>query len=81
MIEDLDGGHVWELDNLYRQQTTVRDALWLLKRMYDDPAAEQARYDNGMAASHLAALEAVVADRVLKWATVEELDCVTDRVQ
>lgn len=80
VIEDFDGGHVWELGYLYRQQTTVRDALWLLKRAYDDPADERARYDNGMAASHLAALEAAVADRVLEWATVEELDRVTDRI-
>ncbi|MDZ5810507.1 aminopeptidase [Halorubrum sp. AD140] len=80
VIEDFDGGHVWELGYLYRQQTTVRDALWLLKRVYDDPADERARYDNGMAASHLAALEAAVADRVLEWATVDELDRVTDRI-
>jgi len=80
VIEDFDGGHVWELGYLYRQQTTVRDALWLLKRVYDNPVEERARYDNGMAASHLAALEAAVADRVLKWATVDELDRVTERI-
>jgi len=80
VIEDFDGGHVWELGYLYRQQATVRDALWLLKRVYDDPTDERARYDNGMAASHLAALEAAVADRVLEWATVAELDQVTDQI-
>ncbi|WP_241981570.1 hypothetical protein [Halorubrum sp. GN11_10-6_MGM] len=80
VIEDFDGGHVWELGYLYRQQTAVRDVLWLLKRVYDDPADERANYDNGMAASHLAALEAAVDERVLEWATVAELDRVTDRV-
>jgi len=80
VIEDFDGGHVWELGYLYRQQATVREALWLLKRVYDDPTDERARYDNGMAASHLAALEAAVADRVLEWATVAELDQVTDQI-
>jgi len=27
VLEDFDGGHVWELGYLYRRQTTVRDAL------------------------------------------------------
>ena len=82
VTEDFNGGAsgVWELGHLYRQQTAVRDVLWLLKRVYDDPADERANYDNGMAASHLAALEAAVADRVLEWAAVAELDRVTDRI-
>ena len=79
-LEDFDGGHVWELGYLYRRQTTVRDALWLLKRIYDDPDEQRAHYDNGMAASHLAALEETVAERVLAWATVEELDRVIERI-
>jgi len=33
-----------------------------------------------MAASHLAALEETVAERVLAWATVEELDRVIERI-
>jgi len=80
VLEDFDGGHVWELGYLYRRQTTVRDALWLLKRIYDDPDEQRAHYDNGMAASHLAALEETVAERVLAWATVEELDRVIERI-
>lgn len=80
VIEDFDGGHVWELGYLYRQQTSVRDVLWLLKRAYDDPAEQRARYDNGMAASHLAALEAVVSDRVLEWSTIEELDRTVEEI-
>jgi len=80
VIEDFDGGHVWELGYLYRHQTSVRDVLWLLKRVYDDPAEQRARYDNGMAASHLAALEAVVSDRVLEWSTIEELDRAVEEI-
>jgi len=80
VIEDFDGGHVWELGYLYRQQTSVRDVLWLLKRAYDDPETQRARYDNGMAASHLAALEAVVSDRVLEWSTIEELDRAVEEI-
>ena len=80
VIEDFDGGHVWELGCLYRQQTAVRDVLWLLKRVYDDPADERANYDNGMAASHLAALEAAVADRVVEWSTVAELESAVEHI-
>jgi len=67
VLEDFDGGHVWELGYLYRQQTRVRNALWLLKRVYDDEETNRDRYDNGMAASHLAALEAAAGDRVVEW--------------
>ena len=80
MIEDFDGGHVWELGYLYRQRTSVRDVLWLLKRVYDDPAGHRARYDNGMAASHLAALEAAVGDRAVEWATLDEFDSAVERI-
>jgi hypothetical protein len=80
VIEDFDGGHVWELGYLYRQQTSVRDVLWLLKRVYDDPEEQRAQYENGMAASHLAALEAAVSDRVLEWSTTEELDRTVEEI-
>ena len=80
VIEDFDGGHVWELGYLYRQQTSVRDVLWLLKRVYDDPETQRARYENGMAASHLAALEAAVGDRVVEWATPDELDSAVEEI-
>ena len=80
VLEDFDGGHVWELGYLYRQQTDVRDVLWLLKRVYDDPETHRARYDNGMAASHLAALEAAVSDRVIEWSTVAELDHAVEEI-
>lgn len=73
VLEDYDGGHVWELGYLYRYQTTVRDVLWLLKRRYDDAETARERYDNGMAASHLASLEAAVGDRVITWRDADEL--------
>lgn len=66
VLEDFDGGHVWELGYLYHHQTHVRDILWLLKRVYEDEEMRE-RYDNGMAASHLAALEKAVEDRVITW--------------
>ena len=80
VIEDFDGGHVWELGYLYRQQTSVRDVLWLLKRVYDDPETQRAQYENGMAASHLAALEAAVGDRVVEWSTLDELESAIEQI-
>ncbi|QPV62740.1 aminopeptidase [Halosimplex litoreum] len=67
VLEDYDGGHVWELGYLYHEQSRVRDALWLLKRTYESDERRRERYDNGMAASHLAALERVADDRVVRW--------------
>ncbi|MUW13820.1 aminopeptidase [Halorubrum sp. CBA1125] len=74
VIEDFDGGHVWELGLLYKQQVAVRDVLWILKRIYRTEAEMRGRYDNGMAASHMAALEESVGEKVLEWETVTELD-------
>jgi hypothetical protein len=73
VLEDYDGGHVWELGFLYHQQARVRDVLWLLKRVYDSEVTTRERYDNGMAASHLAALEAAAGDRVITWTSPDEL--------
>jgi hypothetical protein len=73
VLEDFDGGHVWELGYLYHQQRHVRDRLWLLKRLYDDAAEMRRRYDNGMAASHLAALEESAGNRVRTWRDEAEL--------
>ncbi|MHC3438596.1 aminopeptidase [Natrialbaceae archaeon A-gly3] len=73
ILEDYDGGHVWELGYLYHYQTTVRNVFWLLKRVYDDEETMRERYDNGMAASHLAALEEAVSERVIEWESPEDL--------
>lgn len=67
ILEDFDGGHVWELGFLYYQQTRIRDILWLLKRIYESADEMRDQYDNGMAASHLAALEEAADDRVITW--------------
>lgn len=77
VLEDFDGGHVWELGFLYHHQRHVRDVLWLLKRVYEDEATMRDRYDNGMAASHVAALEAAVGDRVVTW---DDPDALPDAV-
>ncbi|WP_436928908.1 aminopeptidase [Halosimplex halobium] len=67
VLEDFDGGHVWELGYLYHEGSRVRDALWLLKRTYESDERRRERYDNGMAAAHLAALERAAGDRVVRW--------------
>jgi hypothetical protein len=73
ILEDYDGGHVWELGFLYHYQTHVRNSLWLLKRLYSTQEEIRDRYDNGMAASHLAALEEAVGDRVILWEDPDDL--------
>lgn len=80
MIEDFDGGHVWEIGYLYRQQTSVRDVLWLVKRVYDDPTAQRAQYAAGMAASHLTALESAVSERIVEWSTPTEHDRTVEQI-
>lgn len=67
VLEDFDGGHVWELGYLYHYQTHVRDTLWLLKRIYSTTEEMRDHYDNGMAASHLAALEEAIGEHVITW--------------
>lgn len=80
VLEDYDGGHVWELGFLYHRQSHVHDSLWILKRVYDDEELQRERYDNGMAASHLAALEEAVEDRVVTWRTEEDLKDAVEEV-
>lgn len=72
IFEDLGGGHVWELGFLYHQ-SHVRDLLWLLKRIDASEAAMRDHDDNGMVASHLAALEGAAGDRVIAWSTPVDL--------
>ncbi len=80
VVEDFDGGHVWELGYLYHQQRHVRDRLWLPKRLYDDEAEMRRRYDNGMAASHLAALEESAGRRVIGWSDEAELRDAVEKI-
>ncbi len=44
-----------------------------MKRIYGSEAETRDRYDNGMAASHLAALEEAAGERVVRWETAAEL--------
>lgn len=67
ILEDYDGGHVWELGYLYHYQTRIRTGLWVSKRIYDSEDGMRARYDDGTAASRLAVLETAVSDRVVTW--------------
>lgn len=79
ILEDYDGGHVWELGYLYQHQRRLRDVLWLLKRSYETDETHHDKYDNGMAASHLAALEEATGDRVITWEDPDDLpDAVED---
>ncbi|ELZ24129.1 hypothetical protein C475_12807 [Halosimplex carlsbadense 2-9-1] len=73
VLEDYDGGHVWELGYLYHEQSRVRDVLWLLKRTYETDERRRERYDNGMAAAHLAALERAAGERVVRWGNERDL--------
>jgi hypothetical protein len=73
VLEDFDGGHVWELGYLYHHQRHVRDVLWLLKRLYKSEDEMREKYDSGMAASRLAALEKAAADRIITWTDEDDL--------
>lgn len=69
VIEDYEGGYVWELGYLFR--TELREKVWVLKRDYGSAGANRERYDNGMAASHVRLLEN--ADRTVRWSDEAEL--------
>lgn len=80
VIEDFDGGYVWELGFLYHLQRHTRDILWLLKRIYDTDDEMREQYDNGMAASHMAALEKAASDRVITWKDDAELSEAVEQI-
>lgn len=69
VIEDYEGGYVWELGYLFREE--LREKVWVLKRDYGSAGANRERYDNGMAASHVRLLEN--ADRTVRWSDEAEL--------
>ena len=73
VIEDFDGGYVWELGLLFAP--SYREKTWILKRRYTDEQIERDRFDNGMAASHVKLL--LTGDRCCEWRNENELrDCV-----
>ncbi|MFC4544091.1 hypothetical protein ACFO5R_19380 [Halosolutus amylolyticus] len=76
VLEDFDGGYVWELGLLFAP--SYRDHVWVLKRRYPDEGIERERYDNGMAASHVKLL--LTGDRCHEWVDVDELRDVVDEI-
>ncbi|WP_225335614.1 hypothetical protein [Halomicrobium urmianum] len=69
VVEDFDGGYVWELGLLFAP--SYRENVWVLKRRYPNDEEERERYDNGMAASHVQQL--LTGDRCHEWADTDEL--------
>lgn len=69
VIEDFDGGYVWELGLLYSSE--YRGKVWVLKRHYPNRDTEHAHYENGMAASHVQLL--LDSDRCIEWIDAENL--------
>jgi hypothetical protein len=69
VVEDFDGGYVWELGLVFAPSS--REKPWILKRKYDDPATERNRYENGMAVSHVKLL--LTGSRCFEWQDVDKL--------
>jgi hypothetical protein len=75
VLEDFDGGYVWELGLLYAPSYRVK--AWVLQRVYDDDRTQRDHYANGMAAAHL---EHLSRERVLTWTTVADLRAAVDKI-
>ena len=76
VIEDFDGGYVWELGLLFAP--SYREIVWVLKRRYPDEKTERERYDNGMAASYVRLL--LTDERCHEWVDEGELRSVVDEI-
>jgi len=76
VIEDFDGGYVWELGLLFAP--SYRPKTWVLKRRYTDSETEREHFDNGMAASHTTLL--LTGDRAIEWRTEHELRTAVERI-
>lgn len=76
VLEDFDGGYVWELGLLFAP--TYREKVWVLKRRYPDPETERERYDNGMGASHVELL--LSGPRAHEWTGEEELRTAVEEI-
>jgi hypothetical protein len=76
VIEDFDGGYVWELGLLFAP--SYREKSWVLKRRYTDEGTERERYDNGMGASHVELL--LTGPRAFEWVDVDELRDAVDEI-
>lgn len=76
VLEDFDGGYVWELGLLFAP--TYREKVWILKRRYADPETERERYDNGMGASHVELL--LSGPRAHEWTDEGELRTAVEEI-
>lgn len=76
VIEDFDGGYVWELGLLFAP--SYRENVWVLKRRYCDEETERERYANGMAASHVELL--LTGDRSHEWVDTDGLRDAVDEI-
>jgi hypothetical protein len=76
VLEDFDGGYVWELGLLFAP--SYREKTWALKRRYSDDDTERVKYDNGMSASHVKLL--LTGDRAYEWTSTEDLRAVVDEI-
>ncbi|WP_348611640.1 hypothetical protein [Halobaculum rarum] len=76
VIEDFDGGYVWELGLLFAPE--YRQKVWVLKRAYESEEEERRRYENGMAASHIKLL--LTGEQSVEWWDVEDLRAMTTRI-
>jgi len=76
VIEDFDGGYVWELGLLFAP--SYREKAWVLKRRYPDERAEREHYDNGMSASHVRLL--LTGPRAHEWVDTAELRDAIDKI-
>lgn len=80
VLEDFEGSVVWELGYLHGQPAAKRETVWILKRDHGSEERNRERYDNGMAASHLALFEENHGERFRTWKGREELLDAVDRV-
>ena len=76
VVEDFDGGYVWELGLLFA--SSYREKAWVLKRRYPDDDTEREEYDNGMSASHVKLL--LTGSRAYEWVDTDDLRDVVDEI-
>jgi hypothetical protein len=69
VIEDFDGGYVWELGLIFAP--SYREKTWILKRRYQNPETERKQFANGMAISHVELL--LTGKRAQEWTDNAEL--------
>lgn len=76
VIEDFDGGYVWELGLLFAP--SYREKTWVLKRQYRDAETERAKYENGMGASHVKLL--LTSPQAYEWVETDDLRAAVENI-